>query len=65
MMANDLTEASLLTLLDSIRGEQLYARPAFVVVSQEGLDNMRALCADDAKFRKRVLAEFPQLEGTI
>ena len=62
---NDLTEASLLTLLDSIGGEHLYARPAFVVVSQEGLDHMRNLCADDAEFRKRVLAEFPQLEGTI
>jgi hypothetical protein len=61
---NDLTEKSLRGLLDHIRSD-VSLKPSHLVVSQEGLDRMKALCADDPAFRERVLAEFPQMEGIL
>lgn len=61
----DLNESSLLELMRQIKSPQFSARPSQLVVSQEGLDRMKKLCADDPEFRKRVLAEFPQMEGVV
>ena len=60
----DLNEKSLSELLGVIR-EPLAFTPSRLVVSPEGLDRMKVLCADDPEFRKRVIAEFPQLDGVI
>lgn len=61
---NNLTEESLLALMKTVR-DPLYVNLNHLVVSAEGLDRMVRLCADDAEFRNRVLAEFPQLEGVL
>lgn len=61
----DLNEKSLLELRDAIRAPHMSLKPTHLVVSQEGLDRVKALCADDQEYRKRVLAEFPQLEGMV
>lgn len=61
----DLTEESMIELLGAIRSPLLTAKPRQLIVSAEGLEHMKALCAEDPEFRKRVLAEFPQLEGVI
>jgi hypothetical protein len=60
----DLDEQSLLELRKAIRSP-LVIKPSQLVVSQEGLDRMKRLCADDPEFRKRVIAEFPQMEGIV
>jgi hypothetical protein len=61
---SDISEKSLLGLLDHIRSD-VSVRPSHLVVCQEGLDRMKALCEADPAFRKRVLAEFPQMEGIL
>lgn len=60
----DLNEKSLMGLLEAIRAP-MFIKPSQLVVSQEGIDRMKQLCADDPEFRKRVLAEFPQFEGVL
>ena len=60
----DLNEKSLLELRNAMRAP-LTAKPAQLVVSEEGIERMNRLCADDFEFRKRVIAEFPQLEGIV
>ena len=60
----DLNEDSLRQLRKAIR-EHTILRPTQIMVSEEGLSRMKALCADDPEFRKRVLAEFPHLEGVL
>lgn len=62
---NDLTETSLLDLLVAIRNPGMSTTPTLLVVSQEGIDRMKSLCDDDPEFRKRVLAEFPQMAGLL
>jgi hypothetical protein len=61
---NNLTEKSLLEFMETIRQPYKLTTP-HLVVTQEGIDNVKALCAEDPEYRKRVLAEFPQLEGII
>lgn len=61
----DLNENSLEELLTAIRSPVFAFRPSQLVVSEEGLERMKAICADDPEFRKRILAEFPQLEGVV
>jgi hypothetical protein len=61
----DLNEKSLLELREALRGPNMAFKPSRIVVSQEGLDRVKALCAADPEYRKRVLAEFPQLDGII
>ena len=60
----DLNEQSLIELLEAIRAP-MFAKPSQLVVSQEGIDRMKQLCAENPEFRKRVLAEFPQFEGIL
>jgi len=60
----DLDEESLSELLSEIRAP-LYMKPSQLIVSEEGIERMKELCAQDAEFRKRVLAEFPQFEGIL
>jgi hypothetical protein len=64
-MSNDLNEESLLSLLATVREELISVRPPQLVTSEEALERVKALCADDPEFRKRVLAEFPQFEGVL
>ncbi len=61
----DLTEASLLEFRKALRAEPISFKPSQLIVFQEGLDHMKALCAADPEYRKRVLAEFPQFEGIL
>jgi hypothetical protein len=60
----DLTEESLSELMKAIRAEWVI-KPIQLVVTQEGIARMRALCADDPEFKKRVIAEFPQVEALL
>jgi hypothetical protein len=62
---NDLTEESLLGLMKAVRAAPLSMMPTQLVISEEGIERMKLLCADDPEFRKRVLAEFPQFEGIL
>jgi hypothetical protein len=63
-MANDLNENSLLELRNVLHAP-LTMKPSQLVVSVEGIERMKSLCANDPEFRKRVLAEFPQFEGIL
>jgi hypothetical protein len=65
MTMADLSEESLLELMTAIRAQPFSFKPSQIVVSEEGLAHMKALCAADPEYRKRVLAEFPQLEGVL
>jgi|HubBroStandDraft_2_1064218.scaffolds.fasta_scaffold236363_1 hypothetical protein len=60
----DLTEESLMELLSAIRAP-MHLKPSQLIVTEEGIERMRGLCDDDPEFRKRVLAEFPQMEGIV
>lgn len=60
----DLNEKSLLDLMEAL-SKPYKLTATHLVVTQEGLDHVKALCADDPEYRKRVLAEFPQLEGIL
>jgi hypothetical protein len=62
--AVDFTEESLVELMSAIRAP-MHFKPSQLVVTEEGLERMKTLCADDPEFRKRVLAEFPQFEGVL
>ena len=62
MSTNDLTQESLLELMNCIRDQRFAVTTTHIVVTQQGLDRMKALCDADPEFRKRVIAEFPQLE---
>jgi hypothetical protein len=60
----DLTEESFTDLM-SLISEPMSLRPSQLIVSQEGIDRMKFLCSENAEFRKRVLDEFPQLDGIV
>jgi hypothetical protein len=57
--AKGLTEDSFADLLSAIRAP-MYLKPSQLIVTEEGIERVKSLCADDPEFRKRVLAEFPQ-----
>ncbi len=61
---NDLNEDSMLELLTMNRSKYA-ARPSHLVVSPEGIANIKSLCDADPEFKKRVLAEFPEVEALL
>ena len=60
-MANDLTEQSLLDLMEHMKGEKLALNPRHMIVTPEGLANARQRAIDDPEFARRVREEFPDL----
>jgi hypothetical protein len=63
--ANDLTEASMAKLLETVRTQVLSMNPVSLVVTQEGIDWMKSLTDADPEFKARVLAEFPQMAAVL